>query len=196
MTKTTFAIAAALIAGTTLTNAANAGGLRVGFGFPLGSFIAHSGENLVQDDYRRRHADRPLYVARRNDDTPVYTPKKAPKADVASQQSDNNTKTAKLEDKLVTDDSNTTVIEKTSAEATDTQPTQTSDSSTSTDAATTDQAPEKVDTPKVEQVATVDNSETKTKSDAKAQTATSDSNKRVCRRFSAAIAGLVEVPCE
>ena len=41
MTKIAFALAAAVLAGTTMTNAANAG-VRLGFGFPLGSFIAHS----------------------------------------------------------------------------------------------------------------------------------------------------------
>ena len=54
MTKTTLALAAALLAGTTLTSAANAGGVRVGFGFPLGSFVAHSNQSYSERRLRQR----------------------------------------------------------------------------------------------------------------------------------------------
>jgi hypothetical protein len=58
MTKITLSLAAALIAGTTMmTSAANAGGLRLGFGFPLGSFVAHPNENYSEVSYRR-HQER------------------------------------------------------------------------------------------------------------------------------------------
>ena len=85
MNRTAFAIAAALLAGTTLTSAANAGGLRVGFGFPLGSFIAHSNQNYSDNDYGCRHCDRPHYAARHvyEDDAPVHKVKHTPKVDTA-----------------------------------------------------------------------------------------------------------------
>ena len=62
MTKTTLALAAALLAGTTLTSAANAGGVRVGFGFPLGSFIAHSNQSYSGEGYGSgRNCHKPRY---------------------------------------------------------------------------------------------------------------------------------------
>ncbi|MBN9246353.1 MAG: hypothetical protein J0I81_02695, partial [Hyphomicrobium sp.] len=83
MTKIAFALAAAVLAGTTMTNAANAG-VRLGFGFPLGTFIAHSAENLSARDYRRN--DRPRTVRRDyQDDAParkIAKAKSAPKVDV------------------------------------------------------------------------------------------------------------------
>ena len=66
MTKTTLALAAALLAGTTLTSVANAGGVRVGFGFPLGSFIAHSNQSYSGESYGSgRNCHKPRYAARR-----------------------------------------------------------------------------------------------------------------------------------
>jgi hypothetical protein len=66
MTKTTLALAAALLAGTALTSAAHAGGIRLGFGFPLGSFIAHSNQNYssAPSYSARKHCDKPERVAR------------------------------------------------------------------------------------------------------------------------------------
>jgi hypothetical protein len=192
MNRTAFAIAAALLAGTTLTSAANAGGLRVGFGFPLGSFIAHSNQNYSDNDYGCRHCDRPHYAARHvyEDDAPVHKVKHTPKVDTA--EVSQPTTTAKLEDKLVTDAATTTEIAKTTTSDTGSTPTTTSDTTTaSTD--TTTSTPTATHTPKIEKVATVDNKVTTGKTDV---TTVAADTKQVCRRYSATIAGLVDVPCE
>jgi hypothetical protein len=119
MTKTTLALAAALLAGTTLTSAANAGGVRVGFGFPLGSFIAHSNQSYSGEGYGSgRNCHKPRYAARRQYEAaaaPVRKIKRAPKAAVAYKVSKPEVQTAKLEDKLITNDETTTEIAKTPA---------------------------------------------------------------------------------
>lgn len=204
MTKTTLALAAALLAGTTLTSAANAGGLRVGFGFPLGSFIAHSNQSYSDEGYGRgRHCDKPRYAARRRylaDVAPARKIKRAPKVDVAAKTSKPEVQTAKLEDKLVTNDETTTEIAKTPAsdisgtQSTATTTTAVLDKESGNAGTTTTPAPAKVEAPKVEKVATVEKTETSAKPDLK--TVPVSAAKRVCRRFSAAIAGLVDVPCQ
>ena len=213
MTKTTLALAAALLAGTTLTSAANAGGVRVGFGFPLGSFVAHSNQSYSEPSYGRgRHCDKPRYAARRRylaDAAPARKIKRAPKVDVAADQqpvqaqSRAEVQTAKLEDKLVTNEETTTEIAKTPAsEVSGTQSTATTTSTTTAvldkesgnSGTTTTPAPAKVEAPKVDKVATVEKTETSEKPEVK--TVPVSAVKRVCRRFSAAIAGLVDVPCQ
>ncbi len=175
MTKIAFALAAAVLAGTTMTNAANAG-VRLGFGFPLGTFIAHSAENLSARDYRRN--DRPRTVRRDyQDDAParkIAKVKSAPKTEVAEAPVKAPVtpavQTAKLEDKLSSDPATTTVIEK---------------------SATKD-----VTTGSIKQAsATTDKTETTAKADTETTTAAVET-KHVCRRYSPAIAGLVDVPCE
>jgi hypothetical protein len=192
MNRTAFALAAAVLAGTTLTSAANAGGLRVGFGFPLGAFIAHSNQNYSDDGYGRRHCDKPHYAARRvyEDDAPVHKVKHTPKVDTA--EVSQPTKTAKLEDKLVSDPTTTTEIAKTTtSDTSSTSPTTTDTTTASTD--TTTPTTTTTDTPKVEKVVTIEKSDTTGKSDV---TTVAANAKQVCRRYSAAIAGLVDVPCE
>ena len=49
MSKSALALAAAVLAATTLSNAANAGGIRLGFGFPLGSFVAKPFQDSSRD---------------------------------------------------------------------------------------------------------------------------------------------------
>jgi hypothetical protein len=84
--------------------------------------------------------------------------------------------TAKLDNKLESDPATTTEIAKTST-----------DTATTTDTAATDTSDDA-------KVATADTTTSNGKSD---QTTESPPNgKRVCRRFSPAIAGLVDVPCE
>jgi hypothetical protein len=204
MTKTTLALAAALLAGTTLTSAANAGGVRVGFGFPLGSFVAHSNQSYSGEGYGSgRNCHKPRYAARRRYEAaaaPVRKVKRAPKAAVAYKVSKPEVQTAKLEDKLITNDETTTEIAKTPAS--DVSGTQ---STTSTTTAVLDKEPAKtattatpatakVEAPKIEKVATVEKTETSGKAEQK--TISVPAAKRVCRRFSAAIAGLVDVPCQ
>lgn len=191
MTKITLTLAAALLAGTTLTSAANAGGLRVGFGFPLGSFIAHSAQNSMDDGYSRRYERRRrVYEAERapvRKATPVS--KVASAKPVAKPASSQVITTAKLEDKLSSDPATTTEIAKTSDVTTaSTTPTSTSPASTPAPAVTNTTTAE---TTKVEKVATVD----KTTTEAKSNTSETVPAKQICRRYSAAIAGLVDVPC-
>jgi hypothetical protein len=179
MTKTTLALAAALLAGTTLTTAANAGGIRVGFGFPLGSFVAHSNQSYSDGGYGGRGCDRPHHTRHRRyqaEAAPVRKVKRAPKVIARAEPKIIKTaapivKTAKLEDKLETNSAATTEIAKT-----------TTTSSTTTDAA------------KVETVATVEKTPTNGKSDVKTVSVPAEV-KQVCRRYSATIAGLVDVPC-
>ncbi|MBS0269717.1 MAG: hypothetical protein JSS54_12145 [Proteobacteria bacterium] len=184
MTKIAFALAAAILAGTTMTNAANAG-VRLGFGFPLGTFIARSAENMSARDYRRD--ERPRYVRRDyQDDAParkVAKVKRAPVTEVADAPVKapvtQVVQTAKLEDKLSSDPATTTVIEKTPGAANETT------------------TPAKnVTTGSIKQaLATTDKTETTAKADTETATATAET-KHVCRRYSPAIAGLVDVPCE
>jgi hypothetical protein len=202
MTKTTLALAAALLAGTTLTSAANAGGIRVGFGFPLGSFVAHSNQSYSGGGYDRHCAKerrpRRIYQA---EAAPVRKIKRPRKIDVASVKPVSApVKTAKLEDKLASDPATTTDIAKTSdvttgstaaaspapaAPATTTTPATITPAKTTTDTA-------KTDTTKTDKVAIVDKTPTDEKVDLKK--ATSEA-KQICRRYSAAIAGLIDVPC-
>jgi hypothetical protein len=207
MTKTTLALAAALLSGTTLTSAANAGGVRVGFGFPLGSFIAHSNQSYSGEGYGSgRNCHKPRYAARRQYEAaaaPVRKIKRAPKAAVAYKVSKPEVQTAKLEDKLITNDETTTEIAKTpaadvsgtqSTASTSTTTTAVLDKETDKAATTTTPAMAKLEAPKVEKVATVEKTETSGKAEQK--TISVPAAKRVCRRFSAAIAGLVDVPCQ
>jgi hypothetical protein len=187
MTKITLTLAAALLAGTTLTSAANAGGLRVGFGFPLGSFIAHSAQNSMDDGYSRRYERRRrVYEAER---APVRKAKPVSKVatakPVAKPAPSHVITTAKLEDKLSSDPATTTEIAKTS----DVTTASTTPASTPAPAATTNTMT--AETAKVEKVATVD----KTTTEAKSNTSETAPAKQICRRYSAAIAGLVDVPC-
>lgn len=178
MTKMTLALTAALLAGTTMmTSAANAGAVRLGFGFPLGSFVAHSNENYGGGDYRR--AERPRYVRRDyRDDAPVRKIAKAKRpvqTEVAEASVKEPTtpvvKTVKADDKLTSDPATTTVIAKTPVASTETKATVDADKIASAD------KPAAV------------------KADAETTTAVTET-KHVCRRYSPAIAELVDVPCE
>lgn len=187
MTKIAFALAAAVLAGTTMTNAANAG-VRLGFGFPLGSFIAHSNENYGANDYRRN--DRPRTVRRDyQDDAParkVAKIKRAPKVEVADTPvvkapAAPAVQTAKLEDKLSSDPATTTEISKTPASAS---------------ASETTKPANEMTTGSIKQASTTtDKTDAAVKADTETTTAATET-KHVCRRYSAAIAGLVDVPCE
>lgn len=188
MTKTTLALAAALLAGTTLTSAANAGGIRVGFGFPLGSFVAHPNQSYSGGGYDRHCAKerraRRIYQA---EAAPVRKIKRPRKIDVASVKPVSApVKTAKLEDKLASDPATTTELAKTSDVTTG------STTTASTALATTTTDTTKTDTIKTDKVATADKTSTDEKADLKKVTS---EVKQVCRRYSAAIAGLVDVPC-
>lgn len=180
MTKITLTLAAALLAGTTMTNAANAGGVRVGFGFPLGSFIAHSAQSAMQDSGSRRYERRRRVYA---EPAPVRRAKPVRKVASAKPVAKPAVKpvvTAKLEDKLSSNPETTTEIAKTSDVTTG--------STTPVETTNTTPTPE---TTKVDQVAKVE----KTSAEPTAQPAKTEPAKQICRRYSAAIAGLVDVPC-
>jgi len=188
MTKITLTLAAALLAGTTLTSAANAGGIRVGFGFPLGSFIAHSAQSSMDDGYSRRYERRQR--AYKAEAAPVRKAKPVSKVasakPIAKPADKQVITTAKLEDKLASDPATTTEIAKTSdvTTASTTPATNSTPTATTSTTAATEPA-------KVEKVATVD----KTAAEDKSNTDKSAPEKQICRRYSAAIAGLVDVPC-
>jgi hypothetical protein len=190
MTKTAFAIAAALLAGTTLTSAANAGGIRVGFGFPLGSFVAHSNQSYAGDGYGRR-CDHERRAARRHYEAvaaPVRHVK--PKAEVAETKTDVKTDakpvtTAKLDDRLSADPETTTDVVKTDTDA---------DTTTATKAEPAPATTASTDTAKTEKVATVE--KPAQEGDLKVIKVPTSEGKQVCRRYSAAIAALVDVPCD
>jgi hypothetical protein len=203
MTKTTLTLAAALLAGTTLTSAANAGGIRVGFGFPLGSFIAHSNQSYSGGGYGHRNCNHRHHAARpRHRPTTVAKAKRKPKVEVASKPVKQVVKTAKLEDKLVTDDSTTTEIAKTPATTNnETKPAETTNTTTTSsiektteDSSGSASTSTETEAPKVEQTASVETSSTD-KTETK-KISVPAKIKHVCRRFSAAVAGLVDVPCQ
>lgn len=189
MTKMTFALAAALLAGTTMTSVANAGAIRVGFGFPLGSFVAHSNESYGARDYDRAQRPRTIRSAYR-DDAPVRKIVKV-KRPVRTDVADAAVKapvvrTAKLEGKLASDPATTTVIAKTPVSKSDATPANVTTGSI-TPASTNSSVSGK-------KIADADKPSTE-KADAATTTAATET-KHVCRRYVPAIAALVDVPCE
>jgi hypothetical protein len=173
-----------------LTQAANAGGIRVGFGFPLGSFVAHPTQSYAGDGYGYgRHCDHERYVRRsyHADAAPVRRIKRHRKIDVAETKPAPAPviKTVKLESKLQSNPATTTEIAKTdngtNINTSTTQPTTTASIT-----------PTATETSKTDKIAVAD----KTSADGKADLKTAATAvKQVCRRYSAAIAGLVDVPC-
>ena len=213
MTKTALTLAAALLAGTTLSNAASAGGIRLGFGMPLGSFVAHSFQNQSSgSSYGQQHCAKPAprhyvaeaapvrhvtHVAPRHvevaEEAPVRHVRKIEKAPV-------EIKTAKLEDNTVSTDAAPSIVVPDSppvAEVTGTQSTPAiTTAALSTDSTATTQTAALVkDEPKVE-TATVEKDDKVEKDEPKRKFNLTVDAKRICRRFSAAIAGLIDVPCE
>lgn len=181
MTKTTIALAA-LVAALTAANTAHADGVRVGFGFPLGSFVAHSNESYSARDFRQ--AEKPRYARRDlEDDAParrVVKVKKQPQPQVAEAVIEKPVlQEAKREDMLTTAPSTPaaekTVIKKSDAEVT---------KATSAPAG-------KISTAEN----TADNASDAAKKDS-GENAGGAETKHVCRRYSPAIAALVDVPCE
>jgi hypothetical protein len=190
MTKTTLTLAAVLLAGTTLSNTAFAGGVRVGFGFPLGSFVAHSNQSYASDGYGyQRHCDRER-SARRMRHTKIAASRKLKrvrKVQIANVKPTPapTIKTAKLEGKLESNPATTTEIAKTTT--TPTTPIATGSVTTSS----VTPAKETKESAPVSTAANVKSSEP-VKSDLKTSITAA---KKVCRRYSAAIAGLIDVPC-
>ena len=174
-----------------MTNAANAGGIRVGFGFPLGSFVAHPNQNYSDGAYERRCEKSAPAATRRS---VRLRPSLLPAGPTLRKSSWLRTRPRKRrlrlspssKPKLPADAVNTTVIAKTADNDTSAD----TGSEGKPDAATLS-ASENNDGSKVAASETTANDE---KTDA--NTAPVSDGKKVCRRFSPTIAALVDVPCE
>lgn len=245
MSKTALALAAALLATSTLSSAANAGGLRVGlgFGFPLGNFVAHERQSDTGRSYSKPDYHKPAAVARSHDnDPPVRHAKRAapkvetadaparkvkraaPKVDVAEApaprprkltkvlkpavQDSPEVKTAKLEDTATVTDATPSIYVPEAPAAADsnlagTQSTPavtrtalvTPETAAGPTAATTATEPAPVEAAKIEKLEEPKTAEVKSEPEGK-KVVVPATVKRLCRRFSAAVASLIDVPCE
>ncbi len=250
MTKPIRTLAALFLAASALSSAAEAGGVRLQFGGPLGSFTAHphlsSGPggtaryaNSQQRSYKR-HVSKPAYAAaaRRKAPTAVIAQpqRRAPNVDVA-QSEPRKAKiaierpakvtpvhTAKLEDKAVTTDaaplinvprtpevpvvgtqSTPSAVQQAPVTAVETLKTETAalpqPEAKPAVSVAPDAEPQKdtvavTETPAAPAPATVEAAAEPVKEEAKDAAKSGSMANRICRRFSAVIAGLIEVPCE
>ena len=183
MTRTALTIAVALIAGTTLSNAANAGGVRLGFGFPLGSFVAKpfQGSSLGGGYGHKKSYKKPTYAARK-------APRPA-QVDVAETRQVKAkpapVKTANVETKTIATDAPTVYVPTTPVKA---EETKTQETAALTPETAEQETEVKVDNSRNEKVEKVEAEQPTTEENS--------STKRVCRKFSAVVGGLVEAPCE
>ena len=231
MSKTALSIAAALMAATALSTSAQAGGIRLGFGFPLGVFAASQAmasgpggghrdaeqSRSLSRSHSEQHAPRCVKHAAPKEDVaeaPVRKVKRAapkeevaeapvrkvkrvaPKVEVAeapAARPHKLIKTAKLEDTSVVNDVAPVAAETSDAHA---------DAVFSTPAPTTQvsnitgtqSTPTAVRTASLSTRETAPVAEQAPKPAAKTKIA--PEVKRLCRKISAAIAGLLEIPCD
>ena len=218
MTTKALTLAALMLATTTLASTAEAGGVRLQFGGPLGSFVAHPNQSSGPGGTARNqhyakpaahHYAKPSYVGRKHqeEEAPVRHAKKraAPKIEVAETPAPRKVRkpkvviekpelseqvevqTAKLDDKSVVSDASPSIYVPqapvAAAEVTGTQ-------STAAVIRTAALSPE----PETAVVAADPKAEEKTEP-AKVEKSDTAASK-ICRRFSAAIAGLIEIPCD
>ncbi|MGQ0456457.1 MAG: hypothetical protein ACT4OU_05290 [Hyphomicrobium sp.] len=217
MNRTALTLAAALVTGATFTNAAEAGGLRLGFGMPLGSFVAHSlsqesrhsGYSSGRSGYERMQEQRAARAAKvaaakreaakRQAIAEAEARARKAKAVAAAQATTENVeiKTAKIEDKTTATDAAPTIYVPTAPAVVDAPK---ADAEVAKVGAIDDAV--KIEAPKTEelkQVVTIEKPAqpvTVEKVETKPTETTSAKAQRICRRFSAAIAGLVDIPCE
>ncbi|MEQ1719366.1 MAG: hypothetical protein ABL907_25815 [Hyphomicrobium sp.] len=245
MTTKALTLAALMLATSTFSNAAEAGGVRLQFGGPLGSFVAHptmssgpggtmKNQHCAKESRPSQSYSRPSYLGRRPHDDPparkVAVHHKAPKAEVAEAPAPRRIKktprvelaeqapvvrkihkpavirTAKLTDNSIVSDAAPSIYVPESpapvAEFSGTQSTPAVQRATADAGATTTVAglepeakTEVVVMPVVDEtpapVATVAKAEKSAKSEKSGAIAA-----KICRRFSAAIAGLITVPCD
>ncbi len=215
MTTKTLTLAALMLASTTLVSAAEAGGVRLSFGGPLGSFTAHPNQSSGPGGTASKehcakpapkHYAKPSYVGRKHqeDEAPVrHVKRAAPKVEVAETPAPRKIRkpkvviekpeiaeqvevqTAKLDDKSVISDVTPSIyLPETPVAASEFTGTQSSPAVVRTAALTP--APEATVVAKEakQEAATPVKAE-------KPETAAA----KICRRFSAAIAGLIEIPC-
>ncbi len=220
MTTKALTLAALMLATTTLASTAEAGGVRLSFGGPLGSFVAHPNQSSGPGGTARkehcakpeaRHYAKPSYLGRKHqeEEAPVRLAKKraAPKVEVAEETpaprkirkpkividkpeatEQVEVQTAKLDDKSVVSDVTPSIFVPdapvAASEFSGTQSTaaviHTAALSPAPAAAVSAKAPDENNQDDV-----------KPAKAEKSETAAS----KICRRFSAAIAGLIEIPC-
>ncbi len=216
MTTKALTLAALMLASTTFASTADAGGIRLSFGGPLGSFTAHPNQSSGPGGTARkehcakpaaRHYDKPSYVGRKHQevDAPVrHVKRAAPRIEVAETPAPRKIRkpkvvierpevaeqvevqTAKLDDKSVISDVSPSIyVPETPVAASELTGTQSTAAVVRTAALTP--APE----------ASVAATETKEEEAAKPVKAEKPETAaaKICRRFSAAIAGLIEIPC-
>lgn len=196
MSKIAIALAAALIAGSTFATEASAGGVRLGFGFPLGSFVArpYQSSSLHSSSAYERKCQREKLAAMRR----ARTAKKQELAQAAAARKAAEVKaakaaevkTAKVESKTVVADAPVVYVPETPAakEKEVTIPTTTTASvAPETAPAATDVKVDGTSSEKIEKVAVEQPKKTED---------VASNAKRICRKFSAVIGGLVDIPCE
>ena len=214
MSKTALTLAAAVIATATLSTTANAG-WRVGMGGPLIGFMVREHQNQSYNSGSsygaKKHCAKP--AARRHvaeQEAPVRpvkhaAPKRKP-IEVAEEapaprikkikkvvEKPVVVKIAKLEDKTVISDAAPTIIVPNSPPAAELKGTQSTASAITTAAI----EPEKPAVTATDETKTADTKAIEAQVDApKEKIELPSTVKRICRRFSAAIAGLIDVPCE
>lgn len=234
MTKTALALATALIAATTLTNAAEAG-VKLGFGLPLGVFVAselmkgaqkshnssrRGGYEHAQAQQREAKAARAAKIAAAKREgarrQAVAKAEAAERAEARARKSkavanapeatrDVEVKTAKIETKTVATDAAPAIYVPTTPDtAAAAAPSPITTSSIDAEVAKVGEIDDavKITAPKTTPVQPIVKAETSApvtiadSTEAKPAQTTSDKVQRICRRFSAAIAGLVDIPCE
>lgn len=194
MTKTVLAgLAAAIVASTALTSAAEAGGIRLGFGFPLGSFVArphspgaYGGGHSRYDRYQAQEAReaRKALKLKQKRELELAQARKLKAAQMAKAQAQAETvKTAKIEEKSTVSDAPVINVPGTPAKSQVEKPVETAAIQ-----------PEPVaEVIKAEEPQTELGTQTASKPD---KVEVNEKAKQVCRRFSALIGDLIDVPCQ
>lgn len=197
MNRNIIAIAAALAAATTISDVANAGGLRLGFGAPLGSFVAHSASQQARySAYGSRRCAKPAatrsYSAARH-----AKPEKTVVAHkVQRTAKSEETKVATTTKTPVTTDAAPAIFVPPTLETSElagTQSTPTPVKAAAIETGTVTETVKAAEPAKTEEPAKKDEDETVTIEPVK--NVKLEVPASVCRRFSAAIGQLIEVPC-
>lgn len=236
MSKTINTLAALFLAAIAVPSAAEAGGVRLQFGGPLGSFVAHphlsSGPGgtmrnrsyAESSSYGAHCKQRELAQARKARQIAAAQARKAREIELAraaearrdkievAERSARKAKvvqTAKLEDKTVTSDAPVIFVPESPAPdakftGTQSTPAPARSAAVDTNEANTGTGVEAEDKTEVVVLPVVEENETKAAetTEAKADEAKPEQKEtettvaeKICRRFSAAIAGLITVPC-
>jgi hypothetical protein len=234
MSKTALSLAAALMAATAISTSAQAGGVRLGFGFPLGVFAAsqlmasgpggghHDAErprslsrSHSEEDAPRRVkraapkedvAEAPVRKVKRAApqeevaEAPVRKVKRAaPKVDVAEAPAPRPrklVKTAKLEDTSVANDVTPETADNAAAhtDAMFSQPVPKVEASNMTGTQSTPAAVRIASLAPRKAATTVTTAEPASEPSSKIKI--TPEIRRLCRKFSAAIAGMIDIPCD